>query len=373
MKYIVGQPILAAAGFSAGSSEPLFHLRRVTLLACASLLSAAVAWCEPDASQEFSQAIRPVLIQNCAACHNPANAKNPAPFLKASTASDMETNRALWRNVAAQMRNRTMPPVASKLTEEDRFRISTWIDNRLRQTACSVGEYAGASVARRLNRREYHNTIRDLLGIDFEVLGILPADGTGGAGFDTNGETLFVPPMLMERYMEAAQQILDRVIITPPLLRTFSPAEVLPGLSVKLPIYQDGKYEVQVAFFNGQLAPKMSLKVDGAEVGSLVGPPLRYGDQKRNLRAQIARVQINLARGTRELSLVSDQSLEKLTSLTIQQKGEVAPADKRAAHYRLLGMEPGERPLQPRKAARQILAALLPKTFRRPVQPDEID
>src|SRR5438093_9721607 len=207
---------------------------------------AAVARSEPDAAQEFSQSIRPVLVQNCAACHNPANAKNPAAFLKASSVSDIAANRGLWRNVAAQMRNRTMPPMASKLTEEERFRISTWIDDRLRQTACSVGEYAGPSIARRLNRREYHNTIRDLLDIDFEVLGILPADGTGGAGFDTNGETLFVPPVLMERYMEAAQQILDRVIITPPLMRTFSAAEVLADLSVNLPIYQDGRYEVQV-------------------------------------------------------------------------------------------------------------------------------
>jgi cytochrome c553 len=339
---------------------------------CASLLLATVVWCEPNPSQEFSQSIRPVLVQNCAACHNPANTRNPAAFLKAATVTDMESNRTLWRNVAAQMRNRTMPPTASKLTEEDRFRISSWIENRLRQTACGVGEYAGASIARRLNRREYHNTIRDLFGIDFEVLGILPADGTGGAGFDTNGETLFVPPVLTERYMEAAQQILDRVIITAPLMRTFSAAEVLPSLSVSLPIYQDGKYEVQVAFATGQ-APKMSLKVDGAQVGSLVGPPLRYGDQKGKLRAQIARLQVNLARGTHSLSIVSEQPVGKLSSLTVQQKPDTASADKKAAHYRLLGMEPGERPLQTRKAARQVLAALLPKAFRRPVQPAEID
>ena len=239
----------------------------------------------------------------------------------------------------------------------------------MRQTACSVGEYAGPSIARRLNRREYHNTIRDLLDIDFEVLGILPADGTGGAGFDTNGETLFVPPVLMERYMEAAQQILDRVIITPPLMRTFSAAEVLADLSVNLPIYQDGRYEVQVPFATGNIAPKLSLKVDGLEVGSLVGPAMRYGDQKGNLRAQIARLQVNLARGTHTLSLASGQSLAKLTGLTIQQRRDAAPADKRAAHYRLFGMEAGERPLQPRKAARQILETIAPRAFRRPVPP----
>ena len=100
---------------------------------------------------------------------------------------------------------------------------------RLRQTACKAGDFAGSAITRRLNRRECHNTIRDLPGIDFEVLGILPADGTGGAGFDTNGETLFVPPVLLERYFEAAQQILDRGIITPPLSKTYATAELKPA------------------------------------------------------------------------------------------------------------------------------------------------
>ena len=163
----------------------------------------------------------PVLAQNCAACHNPANPRNRINFLKANTAQDIETNRGLWRNVAAQLRNRTMPPVETKLTEDDRLRVAAWIDNRLRQTACAVGDFAGAVALRRLNRREYHNTIRDLLGVDYNVSEIFPNDGTGGSGFDTNGETLFIPPLLMERYLEAAQQILDRAIVTPDLQKTF--------------------------------------------------------------------------------------------------------------------------------------------------------
>ena len=181
---------------------------------------AAVAYAA-DPAAEFSAHIRPVLMENCAKCHNPAAAKGPAPFLKANTVSDMETNRGLWHNVAAQLRNRTMPPSASKLSEEDRFQVSSWIDNQLRQTACGMGEFAGNAVTRRLNRREYHNTIRDLLGVDLDITTVLPADGTGGSGFDTNGETLYLPPALTERYMEAAQQILDRVIVTPLFAHTF--------------------------------------------------------------------------------------------------------------------------------------------------------
>ena len=99
--------------------------------------------------------------------------------MKAATAKDIQTNRGLWQDVAAQLRNRTMPPMESKLSEDDRLRISTWIDIRLRETACDVGTYAGASAVRRLNRREYRNTIRDILGVDFNVSEMFPNDGTG--------------------------------------------------------------------------------------------------------------------------------------------------------------------------------------------------
>src|SRR5206468_113834 len=112
-------------------------------------------------ADEFSQSIRPVLVQNCGGCHNPNNPRGRVNFLKAATIQEIESNRGLWRNVAAQMRNRTMPPLETKLTEEERLRVATWIDTRLRQTACAVGEYAGAVALRRMNRREYHNTIRD--------------------------------------------------------------------------------------------------------------------------------------------------------------------------------------------------------------------
>src|SRR5580704_4666883 len=105
-------------------------------------------------TDEFAESIRPVLAANCAACHNPKSRVN---FLKAGNMQDLESNRGLWRNVAAQLRNRTMPPVETKLTEEDRLRVANWIDNRLRITACSAGDFAGAVALRRLNRREYHN------------------------------------------------------------------------------------------------------------------------------------------------------------------------------------------------------------------------
>ena len=114
-----------------------------TLLVGGVWLAWGIASAEPDGSLEFSQSVRPVLARNCGACHNPDNPKNRVDFLKAATATDIESQRGLWRSVAAQLRNRTMPPVASKLSEEDRFRVAKWVEDRLRQTACNAGDYAG--------------------------------------------------------------------------------------------------------------------------------------------------------------------------------------------------------------------------------------
>jgi cytochrome c553 len=327
------------------------------------------------APEEFTKSIRPVLAENCVPCHSGTKGKGPANFLKAQTANEIESDRGLWRNVAAQLRNRTMPPVASKLTEEDRLRVATWVDTELRKTACSAGDYAGAAAIRRLNRREYHNTVRDLLGVDFDVIALFPADGTGGAGFDTNGETLYIPPVLMERYMEAAQQILDRVIVTPSLSRVFTPdSHQLPtgdGYSFTFPVYADGNYNVQVFLDKKDYLAKLALKVDGVAAGNLrINKPSRANDAGLPV---VGRNQVRLTRGEHTLAIASADAPVPVFNIGVDQKPEPYAPEKRALHYRLLGMEPGEEPLQARRAARQVLASFLPRAFRRPVEAAEID
>ena len=305
---------------------------RVLLFAGSALFVLSAVGAPKD---EFAESIRPVLAQNCAACHNPANPRNRINFLKANSAQDIESNRGLWRNVAAQLRNRTMPPVETKLTEEERLRVAAWIDDRLRQTACAIGDFAGAVALRRLNRREYHNTIRDLLGVDYNVSELFPNDGTGGSGFDTNGETLFIPPLLIERYVEAAQQILDRAIVTPDLQKTFTSAELLPAqspatsaaaprdlapgkeLTAMVSIYVDGDYVVQAAVERKDGMGTLALKVDGAARvpltvqqggrGGFGGARQAQGAGGRGAaRPPVYGLQVRLARGLRMLSLVSE-------------------------------------------------------------------
>ena len=73
----------------------------------------------------------------------------------------------------------------------------------------------GRAVVRRLNRVEYENTIRDLLGIDIELQELLPPDGMAN-GFDTSGEALHTSSFLLERYLEAADKALAVAIANGP-------------------------------------------------------------------------------------------------------------------------------------------------------------
>jgi hypothetical protein len=339
-------------------------------------------------ADEFAVNVRPVLERNCSGCHNPANPKGPVDFLKAQTAKDVENARGVWRNVAAQLRNRTMPPVASKLTEQERLMVATWVDQHLQQTACSGQDFAGAVTIRRLNRRDYENTIRDLLGVDIDVNAIFPEDGSGGEGFDTNGETLFVPPLLTEKYLEVAQQVLDRVIITPPLSKSFSGADLLKGsgsskapargtrammapneeLSATFSTYAEGSYSLRLTVERSmESAIPLVLKVDGDSARAQTVP--RYttpGATGFNRGA-------TLSRGAHTVTVMTKDIPAGIITVNIEQKPPEVSAEKRALHYRLFSMRPGETPLEPRKAAQQLLSGFLRKAYRRPVEQADVE
>lgn len=352
------------------------------ILALLALPLAAVA------ASDYEQSVRPVLMENCGGCHSPTNPKNRIDFLKAETARGIESRRGMWRSVAHQLRNRTMPPVASKLSEDDRLRIAAWVEGRLRETACAAGDFAGTVAPRRLNRREYHNTIRDLLGVDLAVTELFPADESGGAGFDTNGETLYLPPMLLERYLEAAGKVLDRAIVTPPLNKKFAAMEMEPRLSAppmtngkpgrmlrpgeeltaSFPIFLEGQYSLRVSVERpAQTAFQMQVNVDGSPGGKLA-----YGVDKNGGPTARAHVAV-LDRGVHKISVVAGEEPVLFYSFTVEQVPAAASPDKNALHYRLFGREPGEAPVDARAAARRLLAEFVPRAFRRPVEAAEVE
>ncbi len=351
-----------------------------------SLLFLAAAGAVFAAPDEFTAKIRPVLQENCAACHNPANPKNRIDFLKSDSATDIETRRTLWRDVATQLRNRTMPPGAAKISEADRMTVANWIDNRLRTTGCTTGDFAGYVAARRLNRREWKNTIRDLFGLDVVAPDLFPADEAGGAGFDTNGETLYVPPMMLERYMEAATHVLDKVIVTPAFNRvvlshemtpqTPPPAGIKPSrflnpgeeLSTAVSVFAEGPYSLRVSVERPKLTPfTVEVKADGVTVGKLA-----YArDSGGGATARVATA--TLARGPHTITVVNGTERIEFYSLTVDQRPAEVTSEKRALHFKLLGLETGQSPVDKRAHARRLLTRFLPRAYRGPVETAEID
>lgn len=280
-----------------------------------------------------------------------------------------------------------MPPGEAKLPEQDRLRVADWIENRLQTTGCTGREYAGYVGPRRLNRREYRNTVRDLLGVELPIASLFAADESGGAGFDTNGSTLYLPPMMIERYLDAAQAVVDRLIVSPPLNRLLLSHELTPQspppptgrkptrrlrpgeeLSTDVTVLSDGVYSLRVSAERPPVTEfTVGVKVDGSTVGEL-----SYAVDN-NGGATARTTTANLARGFHTISIVNGSEPIDLYSLTLTERKQTPTPDQRALHYRLFSMEPGQTPVNPRRAVERLLTKLLPRAYRQPVESSEVD
>ena len=117
----------------------------------------------------------------------------------------------VWEQAATKLRKGLMPPKGSPAPlADDRDAVVAWMEERFATASASQAIEPGRVTMRRLNRAEYNNTVRDLLGVHFRPADDFPPDDSG-YGFDTIGDVLSVSPLLMERYLRAAEQIANRV------------------------------------------------------------------------------------------------------------------------------------------------------------------
>ena len=345
----------------------------------------------PESATHYEDAVRPALVEYCGDCHTPDDPENHVDFLAAATAGGLNDDRGLWKSVAEQLRNRTMPPADSLFqpTEEERRELADWVEERLRQTACDRGPHAGPVIARRLNRQEYDNTVRDLLHVDLRLAESFPADGAGGEGFDNNGETLFASPILLERYLTATTAALDAAVWTPRIRGGFGPRDLLPvpdesgadgpdadgprvlgpgeEATAVLPVYIAADVTVNVNLDPARVGP-VTLRVDGVTAGTLT-PDAAGGVPPR------ARTTVRLERGLHVLALRNpgDDSLAIREVNVWDDRPDAPPPTTAAAHERLLGVAPNAVPADPRGAARAALADLARRAFRRPLADGETD
>ena len=184
----------------------------LSVLAASALLlgsMAGPATAEPTA--EFQKEIRPLLEQYCTKCHSPNRKKGGVDLARFLDSGAVHSDPKTWEITLAQIRDRNMPPEDKpQPTPEERDRLAVWIESALDAVDESkLPKDPGRYVLHRLSRLEYNNTVRDLFGVNTRPADKFPPDGGGGGGFDNNAATLFIPPVLMERYIAAAGDVVN--------------------------------------------------------------------------------------------------------------------------------------------------------------------
>ncbi|HMJ91224.1 MAG TPA: DUF1592 domain-containing protein [Candidatus Acidoferrum sp.] len=166
------------------------------------------------AAKSFQHDLRPVVSEYCNNCHNSEKHKGDVVLDKFTDDATVMADRATWEKVLKNVRSRAMPPEGKpQPTEEQRALLENWLETKLFAIDCENPD-PGRVTIRRLNRSEYNHTIRDLVGVDFQPADSFPADDVG-YGFDNIGDVLSMPPILLEKYLAAAEKILDAAIIDP--------------------------------------------------------------------------------------------------------------------------------------------------------------
>ncbi len=160
---------------------------------------------------------REFLSAYCTECHNEKKQKGELRLDDISFTLGSVENADRWQKILNQINSGEMPPEDGKRPE--RVAKAEFLDS-LSQTLVAarlaLSDSSGKITMRRLNRREYKNTIRDLLGVEMSARE-LPADGVAG-NFDTVGSSLFMSSDQFEQYLALGKQALDEHFarFTPP-------------------------------------------------------------------------------------------------------------------------------------------------------------
>jgi len=178
------------------------HLMRLVFLA---LTTTALAE-PPQAVLDTKH--RAFLKDNCLTCHNAEKQKGKVRLDDIAFTLDSVEKADLWQKVLNSINSGEMPPEDEK--QPSPAAKTDFLDDLSRTLVTArtaLSDSGGKITMRRLNRREYKNTIRDLLGVDLRV-NELPADGGAGT-FDTVGSSLFMSSDQFEQYLALGRQALD--------------------------------------------------------------------------------------------------------------------------------------------------------------------
>ncbi|HEX3718259.1 MAG TPA: DUF1592 domain-containing protein [Verrucomicrobiae bacterium] len=202
-----------------------YPVKAMALLGFGTMLLYRCMAAESPGAAEFRTDIRPILQTYCFDCHADGVNKGKVAFDEFKSGDAALQDRDLWFKALKNLRANLMPPAKKpRPTPAQRELIAHWIKNDVFGIDPQNPD-PGRVTIRRLNRVEYRNTIRDLVGVDFDTDSEFPPDDTS-FGFDTIGDVLTLPPMLLEKYLIAAEKIIDQAVPKIPLV---VPERKVPG------------------------------------------------------------------------------------------------------------------------------------------------
>jgi mono/diheme cytochrome c family protein len=156
----------------------------------------------------------------CVSCHN-QRLKSGNLALDTLNTTNIASSAETWEKVIVKLRSRSMPPPGAPRPDAATYdSVAGWLESEIDRVAAAKVNPGRSVSLHRLNRAEYANVIRDLLGMDVDPQALLPPDEQA-FGFENNGEALSMQPALLDRYVSAAASIARQAVGDPNIPATF--------------------------------------------------------------------------------------------------------------------------------------------------------
>jgi Protein of unknown function (DUF1587)/Ca-dependent carbohydrate-binding module xylan-binding/Planctomycete cytochrome C len=189
---------------------------RYAAAACFTLLACNFAVAQESKAQQLIQQFQPMLKKHCIDCHSGSEPDAGVTLDHFNKPVDFLKGRKLWDRCLQRVQLKEMPPPeSSEMSDEDRAKFQQLVNDIIEDYQCGLTPNPGQVTLRRLNATEYRNTVKELLQIDYALAASFPGDDVG-YGFDNIGDVLTLPPLLMEKYFIAAEELSRQVFLTPP-------------------------------------------------------------------------------------------------------------------------------------------------------------
>jgi len=188
----------------------------LVLIACTGTWASAATASEEELERGFTENIRPFLAGYCAPCHSGAKPAGQLDLKQYQDLAGVARDYERWALVVDKLSAGAMPPKpARQPPPEARQKTIDWVQAVLKFEEEKNAGDPGVVLARRLSNAEYDYTIRDLTGVDIEPAREFPVDPSNTAGFDNSGESLTMSPTLLNKYLQAARDVANHMVLKP--------------------------------------------------------------------------------------------------------------------------------------------------------------